>query len=118
MNELARFCDELGVSIQDVAHGIGLDPRIGGEFLRAGIGGGSCFPKDVKALLHMANEHGIRMSILEQVKHVNETQYLYLLDKINREAGELRGESLRYSGSPLSQIHRIRENLRHSLLYY
>ncbi len=92
MNELARFCDELGVSIQDVAHGIGLDPRIGGEFLRAGIGyGGSCFPKDVKALLHMANEHGIRMSILEQVKHVNETQYLYLLDKINREAGELRG---------------------------
>lgn len=117
MNELARFCDELGVSIQDVAHGIGLDPRIGGEFLRAGIGyGGSCFPKDVKALLHMANEHGIRMSILEQVKHVNETQYLYLLDKINREAGELRGESLRYSGSPLSQIHRIRENLRHSLL--
>jgi len=81
MNELARLCDLLGVNVNDVAAGMGLDERIGHRFLHAGIGyGGSCFPKDVKALLHQAEQHGMRLSILEQVHHVNRTQAKYAVD--------------------------------------
>lgn len=82
MNELARLCDQLGVNIKEVANGIGLDPRIGSSFLHAGIGyGGSCFPKDVNALIHTAKQNNIELSILEQVVYVNQTQHLYLLEK-------------------------------------
>lgn len=82
MNELARLCDQLGVNIKEVANGIGLDPRIGPSFLHAGIGyGGSCFPKDVSALILAAKQNNIELGILEKVVHVNQTQHLYLLEK-------------------------------------
>lgn len=85
INELARLCDILNVSIIDVAQGMGLDHRIGQSFLQAGIGfGGSCFPKDVSALLHTAEQLDSQLSILEKVMSVNHTQTMYLLDKARK----------------------------------
>lgn len=93
MNELARLCDVLQVNIRDVALGMGFDPRISNQFLEAGVGyGGSCFPKDVDALLAMADDYGATLSILKAAKQVNETQYLYLLSKLQRELGSLKGK--------------------------
>ncbi|MEO8310488.1 MAG: UDP-glucose/GDP-mannose dehydrogenase family protein [Caldimonas sp.] len=83
MNELANLADELGVDIEQVRKGIGADPRIGHGFLYAGVGyGGSCFPKDVQALVHTAAEHGRRLRILEAVREVNDAQKHVLFEKI------------------------------------
>ncbi|MCG7405804.1 UDP-glucose/GDP-mannose dehydrogenase family protein [Paenibacillus sp. ACRRX] len=88
MNELARLCDQLNVSITDIAAGIGYDARIGKSFLQAGIGyGGSCFPKDVKSLLHIANNHGSSLGLLQQVVQVNETQHQYFMEQIKSHLG-------------------------------
>ncbi len=85
MNELSRLCDQLGVSVIDVAQGMGLDPRIGQSFLRAGIGfGGSCFPKDIAALLHTAEKHDSDLSIIKNVMSVNQSQTMYLLNKARK----------------------------------
>ncbi|MBO9597175.1 MAG: UDP-glucose/GDP-mannose dehydrogenase family protein [Cohnella sp.] len=81
INELARLCEGLGIDIPVIANGMGLDPRIGTMFLKAGIGyGGSCFPKDVDALLHTASENRKRLTIIEHAAKVNRTQPLYALD--------------------------------------
>lgn len=81
VNELARLCDDLGIDVGEVAAGMGLDPRIGARFLRAGIGyGGSCFPKDVDALLRTAASRRQRLTIIEHAAKVNRTQPLHLLD--------------------------------------
>lgn len=99
INELAILCDELGVNVGEVAHGIGLDPRIGLSFLQAGIGyGGSCFPKDVSALLRISNVHGIPLSILEQTESVNQTQYLYLITKARERLREFDGKKIALLG--------------------
>ncbi len=83
MNELANLAGELGVDIEQVRKGIGADPRIGYGFLYAGVGyGGSCFPKDVQALVHTAAGHGQRLRILEAVRAVNDAQKHVLVDKI------------------------------------
>ncbi len=75
INMLTEFCEQTGASIRDVALGLGLDERIGPRFLHAGIGyGGSCFPKDVKALLATAEEHGLRFPIVEATDAVNTHQ--------------------------------------------
>lgn len=75
MNELARFCEVSGANVDDVKRGIGSDSRIGPRFLNPGIGyGGSCFPKDVKALMDSSAKKGITMSILEAVEEVNRSQ--------------------------------------------
>ncbi|WP_028546118.1 UDP-glucose dehydrogenase family protein [Paenibacillus taiwanensis] len=90
MNELARLCDQIHVSITDVAAGIGYDARIGKSFLQAGIGyGGSCFPKDVNSLLHIATHHGSNLGLLQQVVHVNETQHQYFLEQIKEHLGSI-----------------------------
>ncbi|MBO8171444.1 MAG: UDP-glucose/GDP-mannose dehydrogenase family protein [Bacillaceae bacterium] len=90
MNEIARLCDELQINIKDVARGMGLDPRVGEHFLQAGIGfGGSCFPKDVKALMASAREHGLNLSILEKVIAINDSQPQYLVDRMVNELGSL-----------------------------
>lgn len=95
MNELSRLSDQLGVNIKEVAIGMGLDFRIGSAFLHAGIGyGGSCFPKDVAALLRTAEEQGMELAILQQVVHVNESQYLYLLDKAKENVGDFKGKKI------------------------
>ncbi len=90
INELAGLSDKLGVSVKEVAQGIGLDHRIGLSFLQAGIGyGGSCFPKDVSAMLRTANELNTELTLLEQVVSVNQTQHLYLIEKVRKRLGSL-----------------------------
>lgn len=85
MNDIAGLCEKVGANVDYVRAGIGADPRIGKKFLYAGIGyGGSCFPKDVKALIHIGQEHGHEMKILEAVEEVNESQKEVLFDKILR----------------------------------
>ena len=83
MNELANLADALGADIEQVRQGIGSDPRIGWHFLYPGVGyGGSCFPKDVKALQHSATEHGRPLKLLAAVEAVNEAQKRVLVEKI------------------------------------
>ncbi|MET0321718.1 MAG: UDP-glucose/GDP-mannose dehydrogenase family protein [Duganella sp.] len=89
MNELANLADKLGVDIEHVRKGIGSDPRIGFSFLYAGTGyGGSCFPKDVQALVRTAAEHGQDLQILGAVESVNDRQKSVLLEKIYGRLGQ------------------------------
>lgn len=88
MNELANLADKLGADIEQVRIGIGSDPRIGYHFLYAGCGyGGSCFPKDLRALIHIADSIGQPLRILNAVEEVNEAQKLILLEKIKEVFG-------------------------------
>jgi len=90
INELARLCDGKGVNINQVALGMGMDKRIGPDFLQAGIGyGGSCFPKDIKALLALAFDMDTPMPILQAVKDINETQSQWFMKKVKQELGNL-----------------------------
>ncbi|HOC95597.1 MAG TPA: UDP-glucose/GDP-mannose dehydrogenase family protein [Candidatus Cloacimonadota bacterium] len=83
MNELSRLCDALGVDIADVRQGIGSDSRIGYKFIYPGLGfGGSCFPKDLKALIRMHRENDLQPSILESVERVNSEQKAFFVEKI------------------------------------
>jgi UDPglucose 6-dehydrogenase len=89
MNELANLSEKLGASIEMVRKGIGSDPRIGYQFLYAGCGyGGSCFPKDIKALQHSAGEYGMQLTIVDAVEKVNRTQKQRILDKVRTRFGE------------------------------
>ena len=72
INLIANLCDKTEANIEQVAQGMGLDPRIGGQFLKAGIGyGGSCFPKDIKALVNIGEELGVDMSLLKEADRIN-----------------------------------------------
>lgn len=83
MNELARFCEQVGADVDEIRRGMGSDSRIGSSFLYAGIGyGGSCFPKDIKALIHSGREAGIPFSLLESVEAINKEQRRWFFDKI------------------------------------
>ena len=83
MNEIANLCEKVGANVDSVRIGIGTDDRIGKRFLFAGIGyGGSCFPKDVMALHHTAEEHNYPFSILKSVMEVNEKQKVSIIEKI------------------------------------
>jgi UDPglucose 6-dehydrogenase len=83
MNELARLCEELGADIESIRKAIGADPRIGNKFLFAGAGfGGSCFPKDLRALIHTAREHDINLGVVEATERANERQKRVLGDKL------------------------------------
>ncbi len=95
MNELAHLCEAAGADIESVRRGIGSDSRIGNAFLYAGIGyGGSCFPKDVKALAYTMKESGLSAKILHAVEEVNRLQRLLFIDKIVRHmGGDLRGKT-------------------------
>ena len=95
MNELANVAERVGADIERVRIGIGSDPRIGYHFIYAGCGyGGSCFPKDVKALVHTASQSGHPPSLLEAVELVNERQKRVLFDRIHSHFGDLRGKTL------------------------
>jgi UDPglucose 6-dehydrogenase len=88
MNELANIADRLGADIEDVRRGIGMDPRIGYHFIYAGAGyGGSCFPKDVKALIHTAQQANYEATILEGVDAVNDLQKSVLIEKLYQHFG-------------------------------
>ncbi|MCK5132977.1 MAG: UDP-glucose/GDP-mannose dehydrogenase family protein [Candidatus Sabulitectum sp.] len=89
MNEIANLCDVVGADIKDIRRGIGSDTRIGPHFIFPGVGfGGSCFPKDVRALRHTSDEHGYHLDILEAVTEVNCKQKKIMGRKIAEEFGE------------------------------
>lgn len=88
VNELCDLCERVGADIQDVARGMGLDKRIGLQFLSPGPGfGGSCFPKDTRALVHTARQHGAPFTIVENVVAANEARKRTLADRIQHVAG-------------------------------
>ena len=92
INELANMCDRVGADVDEVARGIGLDPRIGSQFLRAGLGyGGSCFPKDVAALDHLARVYDYPFELLRAVIAVNARQRLLPLYALREVFGSLAG---------------------------
>lgn len=95
MNDIANLCEIMGADVNMVRKGIGSDPRIGNRFIYPGIGyGGSCFPKDVKALIRTASENGHAMRILQAVEDVNEDQKSVLFDKISKHfKGDLKGKT-------------------------
>ncbi|MET3880399.1 UDP-glucose/GDP-mannose dehydrogenase family protein [Chitinophaga sp. OAE865] len=95
MNDIANVCTLVGADVNQVRKGIGSDPRIGKHFLYPGIGyGGSCFPKDVKALIQTGREYGYQLRILEAVEAVNEDQKKILSDKVLRHFdGDIRGRT-------------------------
>lgn len=94
MNEIARVCELFGADVDMVRKGIGTDSRIGNRFLFPGIGyGGSCFPKDVKALIKSSKDAGYNFKILDAVEEVNEDQKIYLVPKIKKHFnGDLKGK--------------------------
>ena len=95
MNDIANLCEIMGADVNLVRKGIGSDPRIGNRFIYPGIGyGGSCFPKDVKALIRTANDNGHSMRILQAVEDVNEDQKSVLFNKVSAHfKGDLKGKN-------------------------
>ncbi|MDE5634849.1 MAG: UDP-glucose/GDP-mannose dehydrogenase family protein, partial [Muribaculaceae bacterium] len=92
MNDIANLCELTGADVNMVRKGIGSDTRIGSKFLYPGCGyGGSCFPKDVKALINTARQAGYTMRVLEAVEAVNESQKLVLFNKLSNRLGPLHG---------------------------
>lgn len=90
INEIANMCEEMGADVKEVATGMGMDKRIGHAFLDAGLGwGGSCFPKDVKALEHMAVLHGTHPQLLQAVMEINRNQRRRVVVKLRRALGKL-----------------------------
>ena len=108
MNELANIAERVGADIEKVRIGIGSDPRIGYSFIYPGTGyGGSCFPKDVQALIRSAHEVGHEPQILDAVEAVNDRQKEVLVHKMQRHfSGELKGRTRRAVGSGLQAQHR------------
>jgi UDPglucose 6-dehydrogenase len=95
MNEIARLCDSMGADVEEVRHGISTDSRIGSQFLYPGPGyGGSCFPKDVKALVFTAKEQGLNLQIVEATEKVNAEQKKYMVGKVLKHFGnDLKGKT-------------------------
>jgi len=95
MNELSRLAEGCGADIEQVRVGIGSDPRIGFEFIYPGCGyGGSCFPKDVSALVRSGRDHGVDMELVAAVEHVNDRQKRVLFAKIANFLGNVRGSTV------------------------
>ena len=96
MNDIANLCERIGANVDNVRKGMGADSRIGSRFLYAGCGyGGSCFPKDVKALLHTGIENGYHMRVIEAVEAVNERQKNIVFDKLSTAfTGDLKGKTV------------------------
>jgi len=93
INEVANICDRVGADVTQVAKGIGLDSRIGHKFLQAGIGwGGSCFPKDVSALIHTADDYNYEAELLKSAVSVNKRQRLLVVEKLQKELKILKGK--------------------------
>lgn len=95
INEVANICDRVGADVVQIAKGIGLDSRIGGKFLQAGIGwGGSCFPKDVSALVHTADDYGYDAHLLKAAVEVNERQRTIAIEKLQQVLKILKGKTV------------------------
>ena len=99
INEVANICDKVGADVTQVAKGIGLDSRIGKKFLQAGIGwGGSCFPKDVSALIHTADDYNYEAELLKAAVSVNTRQRLLAVEKLQQELKILKGKTIGFLG--------------------
>ena len=99
MNDIANLCERVGANVDAVRKGIGSDARIGTKFLYAGCGyGGSCFPKDVKALMHTGIDNDYHMEVIEAVERVNEKQKSIVYDKIIRAVGSVKGKTIAIIG--------------------
>jgi len=99
INMVADMCEEVGADVTEVAHGIGLDPRIGRQFLNAGIGfGGYCFPKDLRAFMYLAREHGVDCGLLKEVENINLQRTAVFLKKIRDAVWVLQGKNLAVLG--------------------
>lgn len=95
INMIADICEEVGADVTQVALGIGLDPRIGNEFLNAGIGfGGYCFPKDLRAFMHLAREHGVDCGLLKEVENINLRRAALFLKKVRSAVWVLQGKRI------------------------
>lgn len=95
MNQLAHLCEKTDADIKDVSKGLGLDSRIGSRFLHAGIGyGGSCFPKDVKALISILKQHGCEADLLEAVHRINEQQKTVVVEKLKNLLEEIKDSKI------------------------
>ncbi|CAC5340852.1 MULTISPECIES: UDP-glucose dehydrogenase family protein [Planktothrix] len=95
INEIANICDRVGADVTQVAQGIGLDSRIGNKFLQAGIGwGGSCFPKDVSALIHTADDYNYDAQLLKAAVEVNNRQRTIAIDKLQQVLKILKGKTV------------------------
>ena len=100
INEMAAICEALGADVIDVARGMGMDARIGSQFLSAGLGwGGSCFPKDVRALAHMASVHGTHPQLLRSVIEINNGQRLRTVAKVRDAVRGLDGKTILVLGA-------------------
>ena len=107
INEIANVCEEVGADVKEVASGMGLDPRIGGSFLNAGVGfGGSCFPKDVSALKQLAGNSGYHFQLLTAVIEVNELQKRRVVSKLKKHLGSLVGKRIAPARARLQAQHR------------
>lgn len=95
INEIGNICERVGADVMEVARGIGLDQRIGGAFLHAGIGwGGSCFPKDLASLVHTGREYGYEARLLDSVSAVNEAQRATLIRKLQERLKLIKGKTI------------------------
>ena len=95
INEIANICDKVGADVTQVAQGIGLDSRIGTKFLQAGIGwGGSCFPKDVAALINIAQDYNYETHLLNAAVKLNQHQRLIVIEKLQNELKILKGKTI------------------------
>jgi UDPglucose 6-dehydrogenase len=95
INEIANICDRVGADVREVARGIGLDSRIGQRFLQAGVGwGGSCFGKDVAALIHTAADYGYNAEIMQAAVRVNQNQRLLVVEKLQQSLKILKGKTI------------------------
>jgi UDPglucose 6-dehydrogenase len=100
INQVARICEKVGADVETVAEGMGLDERIGPHFLRAGLGyGGSCFPKDVDAFIHLAGQVGEPFELLEAVRRINVLQRELVLDKLRGELWHLQDKTIAVLGA-------------------
>ena len=99
INEMADICEKVGADVQDVAKGIGLDGRIGSKFLHPGPGfGGSCFPKDTRALAEIGKESGARTNLIETVIKVNESRKINMVKKITEAVGSIENKTIAVLG--------------------
>ena len=99
MNDIANLCERVGANVDHVRRGIGTDGRIGQKFLYAGCGyGGSCFPKDVKALVHTGIDNNYHMEVIEAVERVNERQKSIVYDKLTILMGDVKGKTIALLG--------------------
>lgn len=95
INEVANICDRVGANVVEVAKGIGLDSRIGTKFLQAGLGwGGSCFPKDVSALIHTGLDYGYEAELLKAAVNVNQRQRAIVIEKLQNVLKVLKGKTI------------------------